>query len=118
LKINDSTDNDYRAFLKPDKKTTTSYGPLGLQQDFTSDTTRRDKGYLQDLRILVAIASFDFSQFPLLEEVLDSYQDVCVAGAKIDLYIHTVVPYTGKHYILFQQIGYIVTLYFEVCLFD
>jgi len=51
---------------------------------------------LQGLRVLVALASFDFSQFPLLEEVLDSYQDVCVAGAKIDLYIHTVVPYTGK----------------------
>jgi hypothetical protein len=46
------------------------------------------------LKILVAIASYDFSQFPLLEEVLDSYHDICVAGAKIDLYIHTVVPYS------------------------
>eukprot|EP00554_Chaetoceros_debilis_P002364 CAMPEP_0194083032 /NCGR_PEP_ID=MMETSP0149-20130528/8384_1 /TAXON_ID=122233 /ORGANISM="Chaetoceros debilis, Strain MM31A-1" /LENGTH=499 /DNA_ID=CAMNT_0038765329 /DNA_START=76 /DNA_END=1572 /DNA_ORIENTATION=- len=49
---------------------------------------------LAGLRILVAIASYDFSQFPLLEEVLDSYQDACVAGAHVDLYIHTVVPYT------------------------
>jgi len=52
-----------------------------------------NKGF-QGLRVLVAIASFDFAQFPLLEEVLDSYQDVCVAGANIDLYIHTVLPYT------------------------
>lgn len=67
----------------------------------SSSSTRRSNkggggGVLQGLRILVAIASFDFSQFPLLEEVLDSYQDVCVAGAEIDVYIHTVVPYTGK----------------------
>lgn len=68
---------------------------------FSSETaisTFGNKG-LSGLRVLVALASFDFGQFPLLEEVLDSYQDVCVAGAKIDLYIHTVVPYTGtfKH---------------------
>lgn len=49
---------------------------------------------LSGVKILVAIASYDFSQFPLLEEVLDSYHDICVAGAKVDLYIHTVVPYT------------------------
>jgi hypothetical protein len=59
----------------------------------------RNKG-LQGLRVLVALASFDFAQFPLLEEVLDSYQDVCVAGAKIDLYIHTVLPYTGKKIVI------------------
>ncbi len=52
------------------------------------------RGVLAGLRILIAIASYDFSQFPLLEEVLDSYQDACVAGAHVDLYIHTVVPYT------------------------
>ena len=46
-------------------------------------------------RILIALASFDFSQFPLLEEVLDSYQDLCFAGAKkVDIYIYTTVPYT------------------------
>ena len=60
----------------------------------TAISTFGNKG-LSGLRVLVALASFDFGQFPLLEEVLDSYQDVCVAGAKIDLYIHTVVPYTG-----------------------
>lgn len=58
---------------------------------------------LSGLRVLVALASFDFGQFPLLEEVLDSYQDVCVAGAKIDLYIHTVIPYTGTFSMFLHQ---------------
>jgi len=50
---------------------------------------------LSGKRILIAIASFDFSQFPLLEEVLDAYQDLCFAGAsKVHIYIHTTVPYT------------------------
>jgi len=61
-----------------------------------NQNTNKSKG-LQGLRVLVAIASFDFSQFALLEEVLDSYQDVCVAGATVDLYIHTAVPYTGTY---------------------
>jgi hypothetical protein len=72
--------------------------PENYSSGSSSSTRKSNKGggFLQGLRILVAIASFDFSQFPLLEEVLDSYQDVCVAGAEIDVYIHTVVPYTGK----------------------
>ena len=49
---------------------------------------------LEGVRVLICLASFDFGQFPLLEEVLDSYQDFCMAGASIDLYIHTVIPYT------------------------
>ena len=49
---------------------------------------------MQGLRVLVCLASFDFGQFALLEEVLDSYQDFCMAGAFIDIYIHTVIPYT------------------------
>jgi hypothetical protein len=51
-------------------------------------------GPLQGLKILVAIAAYDFSQIPHLEEVLDSYQDLCVTGAsKVDLVIHATVPY-------------------------
>ena len=49
---------------------------------------------LADQRILIALASFDFSQFPLLEEVLDGYHGLAIAGAKVDLVIHTTVPYT------------------------
>mmetsp|Transcript_30964 Transcript_30964/g.36130 ORF Transcript_30964/g.36130 Transcript_30964/m.36130 type:complete len:492 (+) Transcript_30964:202-1677(+) len=60
----------------------------------SSSSSSNHPTLLQDKRILVAIASFDFSQFPLLEEVLDSYQDLCFAGSKVDIYIHTTVPYT------------------------
>lgn len=48
---------------------------------------------LQDVRILVAIAAFDFTQIPHLEEVLDSYHDVCVGGAIVDIVIHATVAY-------------------------
>jgi len=48
---------------------------------------------LQEKRILVAIASFDFSQLPHLEEVLSSYRDICEAGATVDLYIYTTSAY-------------------------
>jgi len=48
---------------------------------------------LQNLKILVAVAAFDFSQIPHLEEVLDAYHDVCVAGAAVHLVIHATVAY-------------------------
>jgi len=51
-------------------------------------------GSLQNIRILIAVAAFDFNQLPHLEEVLDSYQDLCVAGAsKLDIVVHATVPY-------------------------
>eukprot|EP00591_Stephanopyxis_turris_P002338 CAMPEP_0195510948 /NCGR_PEP_ID=MMETSP0794_2-20130614/3442_1 /TAXON_ID=515487 /ORGANISM="Stephanopyxis turris, Strain CCMP 815" /LENGTH=479 /DNA_ID=CAMNT_0040638471 /DNA_START=245 /DNA_END=1684 /DNA_ORIENTATION=+ len=48
---------------------------------------------LDGVKILVAIASFDFSQIPHLEEVLDGYFDLCLSGAKVDVVIHTTVAY-------------------------
>lgn len=49
---------------------------------------------LQNIRILVAIAAFDFSQVPHFEEVIDAYQDLCVTGAaKVDVVVHATVPY-------------------------
>lgn len=48
---------------------------------------------LDGKRILVAIAAFDFSQLPHLEEVLDGFHDLCVAGAYVDVFIHATVPY-------------------------
>ncbi len=49
---------------------------------------------LHHVKILIAIAAFDFSQLPHLEEVLDSYQDLCVAGpSKVDIIIHATVAY-------------------------
>jgi hypothetical protein len=49
---------------------------------------------LENVRILVAIAAFDFSQIPHLEEVLDAFHDVCWAGpAVVDVVIHATVAY-------------------------
>jgi hypothetical protein len=48
---------------------------------------------LRGQRILVAIAAFDFSQLPHLEEVINSYHDVCIAGATVDVVIHATVAY-------------------------
>jgi hypothetical protein len=59
-----------------------------------TDTTAPSVSYLANLRILVAIASYDFAQLPHLEEVLDGYHDVCVAGAAhVDVVVHTTVVY-------------------------
>lgn len=66
--------------------------PIELQ---LSDESSSSSSIINGKRILIALASFDFAQFPLLEEVLDAYQDLCFAGAgKVDIYIHTTVPYT------------------------
>ena len=46
---------------------------------------------LDGLRVLVAIASFDFMQIAHLEEVLDGFIDMCYAGSKVDLVIYTTV---------------------------
>ena len=49
---------------------------------------------LQDKRILIAIAAYDFSQRVFLEEVLDGYHDLCVAGAaQVDVVLHATVAY-------------------------
>jgi len=49
---------------------------------------------LHGQRILIAIAAFNFAQLPHLEEVLDTYQDLCVTGAsKVDIVIHATVAY-------------------------
>jgi hypothetical protein len=46
---------------------------------------------LDGLRVLVTIASFDFMQLSHLEEVLDGFQDLCYAGSKVDIVVHTTV---------------------------
>jgi hypothetical protein len=57
-------------------------------------TGSSSSGPLEGTRILIAIAAFDFSQLPHLEEVLDAYQDLCVTGAaKVDVVIHSTVAY-------------------------
>ena len=67
-----------------------------LQQQSTHENNDDMDHYysLQGLQVLVAIAAFDFSQLPHLEEVLDGYHDLCVAGAaKVRIVIHTTVAW-------------------------
>jgi len=52
-----------------------------------------ESSLLSGLKVLVAIASFDFNQVPHVEEVLSSYRDLCEAGARVKLVIHTAFPY-------------------------
>ena len=57
----------------------------------TADT---HQSVLQGTRILIVIVAFDFSQIPHLEEVIDSYHDLCYAGASsVDVVIHATVAY-------------------------
>mgnify|MGYP005853669785 CR=1 FL=1 len=70
-------------------QTTTTKKDTSLSDNLTSPAR-----VLQGVKILVVIVAFDFSQIPHLEEVIDGYHDVCSAGAeKVDLIIHTTVPY-------------------------
>jgi len=48
---------------------------------------------LHGVRILVAIASYNFAQLPHLEEVLDSYHDLCLTRAIVHVFVFTTVPY-------------------------
>jgi hypothetical protein len=92
------------SLLNPSKNGQLSHGNANYNHNNESHELSSEKGSgteisewrapLQGVRVLVCLASYDFGQFPLLEEVLDSYQDFCMAGASIDLYIHTVIPYT------------------------
>ena len=77
----------------------------GFAIDHSSATSTQDDRYrypninsntnpLAGKRVLVAIVSFDFSQVPHLEEVLDSYHDLCFTGvSKIDIVVHTTIAY-------------------------
>ncbi|KAL7555562.1 hypothetical protein ACA910_013038 [Epithemia clementina (nom. ined.)] len=63
---------------------------LFSSSSFSSSTKR----VLEGVRVLVALVAFDFSQIPHLEEVLDSYFDLAIAGtALVHVVIHTTVPY-------------------------
>jgi hypothetical protein len=82
-----SINDPMAGYLKNDPLT----GKLSLQSMSQSTSP---SSLLQDIRILIAIAAFDFSQIPHLEEVIDSYQGLCVTGAsKVDVVIHATVAY-------------------------
>ncbi|GAX09815.1 hypothetical protein FisN_11Lh210 [Fistulifera solaris] len=77
----------------------TQYSKEFLTETRCLETTPDNKNpsihsILQNKRLLIAIAAYDFSQIPHLEEVLDAYHDVCIAGAaQVDVVIHATVPY-------------------------
>ena len=66
---------------------------IGLHESDNHSLDSEPKSVLYGLRILVAIAAFDFSQLPHLEEVLDGYGDVAAAGAIVRIVIHATMPY-------------------------
>jgi len=47
------------------------------------------------VRVLVAIASYDFAQLPHLEEVLGSYHDLCLTAhvARVDVVVHATIAW-------------------------
>lgn len=62
---------------------------------------------LDGLRVLVTIASYDFMQLSHLEEVLDGFQDLCYAGSKVDIVVHTTVLVS-----VFQYMHYVRSFFF------
>jgi hypothetical protein len=67
---------------------------VGVTDNNINNDENNSHNPLHGLRILVAIAAFDFSQIPHLEEVLDTYQDLCLSGAsKVDVVVHATVAY-------------------------
>ena len=73
-----------------------------LMESFTTNNNGNNNNHrsssssspLDGIRILVAVTSFDFGQMPHLEEVIESYQDLCVTSvSKIDIVIYTAHAY-------------------------
>ena len=67
---------------------------LARQSIIDSIPSTMPRSVLDGVRILVAIASYDFQQFIHLEEVLDGYMDMCAAGAWVDVVIHETQPWS------------------------
>ena len=58
---------------------------------------------LSGIRVLVAIVAYDFSQLPHLEEVLDTYADLCViAHSHVDIVVYSTVPWPVTYLDLFN----------------
>ena len=79
------------------RRTSSSVSPehhINASAPWWTDHASTTPSVLQGLRILVVLVAFDFSQIPHLEEVLDSYHDLAVAGAAhVHVVIHSTVAY-------------------------
>lgn len=67
--------------------------PSSTERRTVSVETNTIGSTLRDLKVLVVIVAFDFSQLPHLEEVLSSYHDLCAAGSHVDVIVHATVAY-------------------------
>ena len=84
--------------LLKEKSVGSGHEPSLAHQQNSATVTREQKttpseSILAGVRILVAIAAYDFSQLPHFEEVLDAYSDLCSTGAQVDVIVHTTMPY-------------------------
>ena len=63
--------------------------------DDNTNIANTNNSVLDGIRILIAITSFDFSQLVYLEEVLESYYDLCVIPniKQVDIVIYTTQAY-------------------------
>jgi len=90
-----SSPSEKSKIRKPNAAASASQIDFHRTSDLKGPSSSKDQqaSVLDGKRILAVIASFDFSQIPHLEELLDSFHDLCVAGAQTDVFIHTTVPY-------------------------
>lgn len=73
--------------------TTTTTSGNNTKSTTTRSISSSTASILVGVRILVAIASYDFLQLANLEEVLDALLDFCYAGTTMDIIIYTTVLY-------------------------
>jgi hypothetical protein len=78
-----------REYAAVSTTTTSEQNITSTTRSISSSTT----SILAGVRILVAIASYDFLQLANLEEVLDALLDFCYAGSTMDIVIYTTVMY-------------------------
>lgn len=102
-----SSNNDQRHMVPPPRTTRVkpsifSERPQEVQESFDVTIQRRrndiDPGdgacrSFSQLRILVGLVAFDFSQIPHLEQVLDAYGDLSLAVTHVEVVIYTTVPW-------------------------
>ncbi|CAB9503724.1 expressed unknown protein [Seminavis robusta] len=91
LHIDDESNTDSPVAIQATSFSDSS--PDGSKVSPQLQSSRALSSSLNNVRILVAIAAFDFNQIPHLESILDSYHDICVAGAKVDVVVHATVAY-------------------------
>lgn len=58
--------------------------------------------HLEGKRVLVAISSYGVDQILYLEDMIDSFHDLCEIGAKVTLYLYTTEPYSIEQLSMFN----------------